>query len=437
MPDDSAPADEADGHPRQDGGATAAREVGEPDSLADPFADLVLDEAFVSAATRYEAPARTRQAVARFAPLEDARARRGSGPGRGRRGASRRAARTAAATSRRAGPPGPAAQDLGPPSRSRGYLILAVVCILPLAGLIYLFGQLPTDAPPRTTITTDSSTPPGGSPAAGGDGDLGPDLSLPQAQWRAGRCYSWIQSAPESPVDDVPCAGEHLFEAAGTLDISPAFPGDHHFPSGTEWEAIAHTHCGPVITAYLGYPLDPFGRFVDNIIRPRRAGWDGGDRIIVCGLASAGTTEDDEGWYPPFEGAVRGADQAQVHAPGTCFRDSDGSLTVAPCDSPHHAQSVGNARLPDTSDGQPPSSALFSELAAAACAASTAPYLGPGPADTVFQESWHLIRAESWRAGTRTTTCTVRLVDANGQLQETSGLLAPAGEREAAAGVAV
>ncbi|WP_018635375.1 septum formation family protein [Parafrankia elaeagni] len=436
MPDDSAPADEADGRPRQDGGATAARAVGEPDPLADPFAGLVLDEAFVSAATRYEAPARTRQAVARFAPLEDERAWRGSGPRRGRRGAARRAARTAAAASRRAVPPGPAARDLGSPAHSRGYLILAIVCLLLLAGLLYGFGRPMADDPPRTTITTGSSAPPGGSPAAAGDGDLGPDLSLPQAQWRAGRCYSWIQSAPASPVDDVPCAGQHLFEAVGPLDISPAFPDNHHFPSRAEWEAIAHTHCGPVITAYLGYPLDPFGRFVDDIIRPSRAGWDGGDRIIVCGLAAAGTTADDDGWSPPFEGTVRGADQAHAHPPGTCFRGGDGSSTVAPCDSPHHAQSVGSARLPDTADGQPPSSTVFSELAAAACAASTAPYLGPGPAGAVFQESWHLIRPESWRAGTRTTTCTVRLVDANGQLQEMSGLLAPAGEREAA-GVAV
>ncbi|MCM3920474.1 septum formation family protein [Frankia sp. AiPs1] len=378
----------------------------------DPFADLVLDENFVQAATRYEPPARTRAALARFGSAADATPRRKVHP--------RRAARSGRSRTSRPSP----TTDSGP--RSRAGIVVALIGIPLLVWTAYTMLRSTGDAP-RTALP---AVDPGGSAAAGGADESGSgegrEPELLRWDWKPQRCYSWNQPDPRTRVDEVPCNGWHLFEAVGDLDISPAYPAGQRYPSEAEWVAIAQYHCGPLITPYLGYSLDPFGRFGAGTIHPRHTEWETGTRRIVCGLI-ARSQHADPLRLAEFEGPVRGADQAVTYPAGACFRGgSDGKDEEVPCTEPHLAQSVGAVMLANTPDGAPPSEERFNELAAGACAPLLAPYLKqPQFGGAVGQGGWHLIPAESWRAGTHTTTCTIRFTDAAGNPTDVIGTFTP------------
>ncbi|WP_241832043.1 septum formation family protein [Parafrankia soli] len=376
----------------------------------DPFAGLVLDETFVAGATRYEAPARTRAAIARFGPVEEGRPAWRPGPSPRRR---RTPSRQSLATTAR------------PRAWSPGRIVLALISIALLGSTTYQCARSKVDNPPPTALSADAprafSSP--GDPAT--DADISPDLH--RWDWKPGRCYRWPQAAVDVPVDDVPCAEPHLFEAVGPLDLEPAYPQDAPYPSVSQWTDIGERHCGPLMTPYLGRPIDPFGRFAASLIRPPKSGWEAGDRKVVCGLIFRGSSKSDNVWIlSTFSGSVRGADQALTYSPGTCFRHRvDNHQDQVPCDQSHHTQSIGTATLPDTTDGGPPSPERFDELAKAACMPHVAPYLAHDFGGAAAQGGWHLIRPESWRAGTRSTTCTVGLVDQAGKEVETTGPLSP------------
>ncbi|EFC83843.1 septum formation family protein [Parafrankia sp. EUN1f] len=429
-PDGAVPAD-GTSLPKDDGAPPAG--AAEPD----PFAGLVLDDAFVAAATRYEAPARTRDAIARFGAAEDERSPllAKPRPTRARRG------RWAGSAGRTPRPPR-GRSLLSSPSATgggwtRGRVILAVISLTLLVSTLVAFvrSEFDLDDVPRTTVPAAAPSSPADptGPAAGEPADAS-DESLPELhrwKWESGRCYRWTQVPVDVSVDDVPCATPHLFEAVGRLDLGPAYPDDAPYPS--QWNDVADRHCGPLVTKYLGYSLDPFGRYAASTIHPRRPEWDSGGREVVCGLVVKGEADPSRPWFlDTFSGGVRGADQAMIFPAGTCFRHAADELDdVVPCEEPHHTESVGTAVLPDTVDGAPPSAERFDELAEAACAPRFAPYLGHGNGargngGVVVQGNWHLIRPESWRAGTRSTTCLVGLVDDMGQAVATTGRLDPA-----------
>ncbi|OAA26920.1 Septum formation [Frankia sp. EI5c] len=60
--------------------------------------------------------------------------------------------------------------------------------------------------------------------------------------------------------------------------------------------------------------------------------------------------------------------------------------------------------------GAPPSTERFREFAEAACAPLFAPYRVGGDVDLTVRVGWYPIHPGSWAAGTRSTTCTARLV---------------------------
>ncbi|KPM51091.1 hypothetical protein CcI49_10220 [Frankia sp. CcI49] len=388
----------------------------------DPFAGLVLDDAFVAAATRYEAPARTRDAIARFGAAEDERSPLLAKPRRAR--------------GRRARWAGSAGRPPRPPRGgwTRGRVILAAISLTLLVSTLVAFVRSEFDDVPRTTVPAAAPGPSAGptGPAAGETADAS-DENFPELRrwtWESGHCYRWSQASGDTSVKDVPCAGPHLFEAVGRLDLSPAYPDDAPYPS--EWNDIADRHCGPMVTTYLGYSLDPFGRYTASSIHPPRPEWGDGHREVVCGLAVKGEVDPARPWFLyTFSGGVRGADQAQTFPAGTCFREvADQQDDVVPCEGPHHFESVGTAVLPDSADGAPPSVERIDELTDAACSPRFAPYLDHGDSrgngGVVVEVSWHRIHPESWRAGTRTATCLVGLVDGAGRPVETTGRLDPA-----------
>ncbi|MCM3882778.1 septum formation family protein [Frankia sp. R82] len=179
------------------------------------------------------------------------------------------------------------------------------------------------------------------------------------------------------------------------------------------------------MTSYLGYSLDPVGRFAPSTIHPLHTRWDAGDRHVVCGLSVRSSLHSV--LMPEFTGQVHGADQALVFPAGTCFRrDEQGLQQEVNCDRPHTDQSVGPAALAGLPGSELPSPSEFDRMAAAACAPLHAPYLRQSRfGGATVTAGWHLLNAESWRAGTRSITCLVRFTDAADQPKEVTGRFTP------------
>lgn len=107
------------------------------------------------------------------------------------------------------------------------------------------------------------------------------------------------------------------------------------------------------------------------------------------------------------------------YSPGRCYSwDQDrtwSDVDEVPCADTHHAQSIGPVTAPETADDEPPSDAWLSEKLQPQCEALAVPYLEIGRFGSAFLEPrWSLIEPESWRVGTRRTTCYIGFVDGAG-----------------------
>ncbi|WP_322767814.1 septum formation family protein [Frankia sp. Cr1] len=364
----------------------------------DPFAGLVLDADFVAGATTYEAPARTRDAVARYGAA--------TGPAQTRSPRNR-------VERRRANP-----------LRRRG-LVAAVIGVALLLAGGYAIVRAGGGPSPESGATASSAASTGQSPA--GSPTAGPSaatVDLGRQSYARGHCYTWNQDITHPKVDEVSCASPHLFEAIKETDIASNYIPGSAYPTDARWTMITDRYCGPISRNFLGYPLDPHGRFVTSMIRPTRSGWDANDRRLVCGLFAAGHRSAPNRDIP-FTGLVEGADQAWIYPAGTCLELTETeSKGEVPCSAPHQAEATGTATLPNTSNGEPPSDAAFADLVGTRCDAVATQFLGRAFARTsTMQVGWLTIAADSWRAGTRTLTCTIRFTDAAGRLAAVTGEL--------------
>jgi hypothetical protein len=103
---------------------------------------------------------------------------------------------------------------------------------------------------------------------------------------------------------------------------------------------------------------------------------------------------------------------------------------TTPCASPHQAESVGPATLPNTPGGHAPTDTELEALAEPRCTDAASRFLGrPFQPGATMLISWLPIPPESWRAGTRTLTCTVDFFDSAGRLRAETRALprAPSG----------
>ncbi|CAI7978424.1 Septum_form domain-containing protein [Frankia sp. Hr75.2] len=302
--------------------------------------------------------------------------------------------------------------------------INAVLLGAVIYGLVALHGDRAADRGSDAAEQTAPATidPIGPSTTASPSADAG--VEFLQQDYQPGRCYSWQQHVDSTSTQDVPCAGVHYFEAVGDTRIRPDHPSDGAYPTPEEWDAVTDKHCLPMIEKYLGGPLDPAGRFSAGLIRPQKPGWEIGQRTITCGI-TAGMTEFDPPAFRPFEGSARGADQSMTHTAGSCFRRAgDDGLVEAPCELPHHAQSVGAVSAPETPDGAAPSDTWLNEKLGPRCGDLAAPYLEIGRFDGALVEpQWNLIAPESWRAGSRRTTCFIGFADEAGSPMTVTGVM--------------
>ncbi|MBL7486632.1 septum formation family protein [Frankia sp. AgB1.9] len=283
-------------------------------------------------------------------------------------------------------------------------------------------------APTRTPGALLPTQPAGSaSPAATLTGT--PDPELDGRDYLRGDCYRWNQDADHTVVQDVSCQVPHLFEAVADAPVSIAadYPPGARYPSDADWDAIGARYCTSPVETYLGYPLDPHGRFVIGRIVPTESGWRTDDRDVVCGLQGVVPSVDESpGRIDLITGAVRGVDQSFVYPTGECLDSvTAADVTVVDCAATHDLLAIGDTRLPDTTTGAPPSDAVIERQ----CLGVAHANLGPAFQETAtVRVGWFQIAPESWRVGSHTTTCTVSYVTAAGDPRGVMGeQLHPAG----------
>ncbi|WP_084011215.1 septum formation family protein [Pseudofrankia sp. DC12] len=276
----------------------------------------------------------------------------------------------------------------------------------------------------------------GAATAAAPDPPAAGNVSLGHLDYQRGHCYRWAQSAVlDTTALDVPCAEPHLFEAVSAATLDPGlYPAGGAYPTETGWAAITAGVCGPAAAAFLGYPLDPDGLFATGAVRPSTNRWDEGDRTLVCGLRERPLVADPPaGELPAFTGMVEGADQSLVYPAGSCLAETGTRVRgTVPCDAPHEAIAVGAITLPAKPGEVAPDDGQFEQLAEPRCMAIAKGYLGQDFHDSpTAQTGWDRISTASWRAGSRSFTCTVEFRTQTGAPRAVTG--APVGPANPAA----
>lgn len=308
----------------------------------------------------------------------------------------------------------------------RGQLVAVAVNLVLLGAAVYGVTELRADHSGGESADPNDAGPSAAGSAPAPPAGSGAAVGFPRWDYAPGRCYSWPRGSASPLVYDVPCEGVHHFEAVGSTNIREDYPAGAAYPTPPRWETVANRYCIPVIEQYLGHRLDPNGRFRPGLMRPLENAWKTNQRAISCGI-SAGTTSDPPEFIP-FEGGAFGADQSFVYPTGTCLRrESDGLFVDVPCGTPHHAESIGPVTSPETGDGAPPSEAWQNERLGAQCMSSAARYLEVGHfGDALVNAQWGLLRPESWRTGTRRTTCFIGFTDdAGSPVPVTGSITAP------------
>jgi hypothetical protein len=357
----------------------------------DPFDSLVLDEEFVNQAARSEPPARHRAPVRAPISLEAQRRKR-------RRVRVRR--------------------WLPWTWFSNHPLALGVTIIVGLLVVGGLAGSGPLHSLHRVLQSSSTSSQPSGLPSTTTEPGI-----QPQAL-RSGDCLTWQQGATEgAPSALVPCSSPHLMEMTRKATLTQ-FSASAPFPDSATWIATADSVCGPIATAYLGYPLDPNGRFHTDWLTPGTGSWARGDRGLWCGIGSyAPLDQGTTGVFDAFTGVVRGQDQEWIYPTGTCFGLGTAGQRgpVVLCGGAHAFEVTGLTTLPSSSTF-PTSDSQWDSAVGSQCEQLATAYKG-GSLPAGIQSGWLPLEQSSWNAGERKVQCTIGWYDGAGNLVTGTGTL--------------
>ncbi len=259
-----------------------------------------------------------------------------------------------------------------------------------------------------------------GSTEIGESSTIDDDLSRSEP----GDCLQWTVNPP-SQASIVDCADPHRFEVAGTLDTS-AFPSsefaaDAPWPGEERFASIRDENCPAVVDRYLGGGLDPAGRFSVGLMRPGRAQWERGARVLRCGIEQAGA----KGVQEEFTGRVADVDQSFAWPVGTCIginketREPTGK--VVNCAEPHAFQTTGvidlSQRFGGRNSGKPwPNTETQNDYLKRICPSQTNKFFGGADkfADTTLNVQWSVAAEVGWLTGSRRVACYVALPDRGG-----------------------
>jgi hypothetical protein len=214
-----------------------------------------------------------------------------------------------------------------------------------------------------------------------------------------GTCLTWTR-ADASDTRAVDCAESHLFEQAGTVQLTD----QKELPDDGRWRQLVRERCDPVVREYLGGRFDPDGRYRIGALKPSPAKWAQGDRELRCGLQSASRS----GALYPMAGRAMEQDQSAVHQPGTCL-GIDGRTIGDPvdCAGAHAVEAVGVVDLASRFPDAFPAVDAQDEFLQTECTKIATAYAGGDEviADKKLTVYWDNLTEESWKAGTRRVNC--------------------------------
>jgi hypothetical protein len=229
----------------------------------DPFADLVLDESFVQGAKVSEAPARTREAIAKYAHLEHPV----FGTGR---------------------PP-----ERGPRSRKRRWItVTAVITLAALLGYIVWLTGRPSHAaaPQAPEISSNAPSPDRTTPSPAPSTE--PMVKGYLSSTPVGSCLTWAK-VRGATARTVPCSAPHLGQVTANIDLTATF--HETWPGSAALHAFATAHCMRPFQMFTGITdgTTPYG---SDELWPTSIAWNEGQRHLLC-LAQRMDTA-------PFTGSV-------------------------------------------------------------------------------------------------------------------------------------
>ena len=233
-----------------------------------------------------------------------------------------------------------------------------------------------------------------------------------------GDCITWDQSL-SGIVDTtrVACGQTHLIEVTSGVFTITGFGTS--YPSYPALRDYYIRHCTDPAAKFLGYALDPYGRFGPSAVGPSADDWAQGDRTATCDLQ----LRSGDSKAIPFSGEVRGANQEEIYPMASCGQDTTAPV---PCTGPHTWQITGNIDVSGTT-ALPATDAAWQALVGSKCASFAVAFLG-GAYPPGVQSGWQPLQPSSWAAGERTIQCIVARYPPNGGGAESiTGSLAGAG----------
>ena len=236
-----------------------------------------------------------------------------------------------------------------------------------------------------------------------------PDSELPIAERKPppatpGSCLSW-RRADAADTEVVDCAGPHLFEQAGAVQLTE-FGSDSPMPGNDKFRQLVNDRCTPTVSNYLSGKYDPDGAFRAGALKPSKKSWDSGDRSLRCGLQRFSRS----GALYPIVGKVSQQEQADIQQPGVCL-GIDGRFIGDPvgCSKPHAVESVGFVDLGQKFKSSYPKVGDQDNYLQPACTKLADGYAGGDNVISSKQMSvlWDNLTPESWNAGTRKVSCSL------------------------------
>lgn len=112
----------------------------------------------------------------------------------------------------------------------------------------------------------------------GDDGSVTGGGQMSVTEIRVGDCFNAADEAEISDVDAVPCTEPHAYEAYVVEDHASGT-----YPTGPQWDEVFASRCITEFESYVGAPYET-SEIYAGMMTPTTAGWDAGDREIVCYL---------------------------------------------------------------------------------------------------------------------------------------------------------
>lgn len=272
-------------------------------------------------------------------------------------------------------------------------VVLAVVCAL--AGCSSSHG----------TPTANEIYMAGGSTGIGPNG-ASPVPGLNAENLVAGVCLTWTEDGLGQGIPRrVPCSEPHLVEVVS--DRIPFESGNQQWLGAAGTAQLIATNCSAPARDYLGYDLDPDGRFGVAAFIPGAGSWVAGNHYLWCYIAEKTANAN----LATFSGEVRGADQTYLLPTGTCVLTTKSAFPV-PCSTPHNLEVTGSIKIASTDRTEATGHAWFSLVYP--CRVLDLRYLGGTDPPGVLTASSSIPEA-SWEAGTRTIECNILRVDSAGR----------------------